>query len=387
MAEIIASNKLPTLQLTKQLISAQSVTPNDAGCQALMSQRLEALGFVIERLDFEDDHGAVKNFWARRGTAKPCLAFAGHTDVVPTGDLDRWQSPPFEPTERGGQLFGRGAADMKTSLAAFITSIEAFVTENPDHNGSIALLITSDEEGPATCGTVKVIEVLESRNEKIDFCLVGEPSSTDKLGDIIKNGRRGSIGCVLKILGTQGHVAYPHLADNPIHYCGDVINTLKAIEWDQGNDYFPPTSFQISNIAGGTGATNVIPETVDITFNLRYSTEITADGIRDKVTQALEALNVTYEAKWTTFGLPFLTEKGSLVDACQKSIKDNLDIDSELSTTGGTSDGRFIAPTGAQVVELGPINATIHKVNECVALDTPDKLSKVYQGIMENLLT
>lgn len=376
----------PTLALTKELISAQSVTPEDAGCQALMAQRLEACGFTIERLDFDDEHGSVKNFWARRGTAKPCLAFAGHTDVVPTGDLDRWHSDPFVPTERDGQLFGRGAADMKTSLAAFITSIEGFIAEHPDHNGSIALLITSDEEGPATCGTVKVIEVLEARDEKIDYCLVGEPSSTDTLGDIIKNGRRGSVGCELTLIGTQGHVAYPHLADNPIHYCGDVINTLTAMEWDQGNEYFPPTSFQISNINGGTGATNVIPETVKITFNLRYSTEITADGIRQIVTETLDKLGVKYAAKWTVFGLPFLTEKGALVSACQKSIADNLNVKAELSTTGGTSDGRFIAPTGAQVVELGPINATIHKVNECVALESPEQLSKVYQGVMENLL-
>ncbi len=376
----------PTLDLTKQLIAAQSVTPEDAGCQALMSDRLRAIGFEIERMDFEDQHGAVLNFWARRGTEKPCLAFAGHTDVVPTGDLTRWESDPFIPTERDGHLYGRGAADMKTSLAAFITSIENFVAEHPDHNGSIALLITSDEEGPATCGTVKVIEQLEARNEKIDYCLVGEPSSTNTLGDIIKNGRRGSIGCELTIIGTQGHVAYPHLADNPIHYCGDVINALKAIKWDNGNDYFPPTSFQISNIAGGTGATNVIPETVKITFNLRFSTEITAEGIQQVVTKELEKLGVEYSTKWTVFGHPFLTEKGALVDACQKSISDNLGITSELSTTGGTSDGRFIAPTGAQVVELGPINATIHKVNECVPIDTPEKLSKVYRGILENLL-
>jgi succinyl-diaminopimelate desuccinylase len=376
----------PTLALTKQLLSARSVTPEDAGCQALMSDRLHAAGFVIERMDFEDDNGSVLNFWARRGTQKPCLAFAGHTDVVPTGNLAAWTSDPFTPTERDGQLYGRGAADMKTSLAAFVTSIENFVAEHPDHKGSIALLITSDEEGPATCGTVKVIEQLEARNEKIDYCLVGEPSSTNTLGDIIKNGRRGSVGCELTINGTQGHVAYPHLADNPIHYCGDVINTLSAIVWDQGNEYFPPTSFQISNIAGGTGATNVIPETVKITFNLRYSTEITADGIEAIVTQKLQQLGVNYSAKWTVFGLPFLTEKGALVFACQKSIADNLGIQSELSTTGGTSDGRFIAPTGAQVVELGPINATIHKVNECVDIETPEKLSKVYQGIMENLL-
>ncbi len=376
----------PTLDLTKQLIAAQSVTPHDAGCQALMAERLEAIGFKIERMDFADDNGKVLNFWARRGTEAPCLAFAGHTDVVPTGDLDRWDSDPFTPTERDGHLFGRGAADMKTSLAAFVTGIEAFIAEHSDHKGSIALLITSDEEGPATCGTVKVIEQLEARNEKIDYCLVGEPSSTNTLGDIIKNGRRGSVGCQLSIIGVQGHVAYPHLADNPIHHCGDVINALNSIVWDKGNDYFPPTSFQISNIAGGTGATNVIPETVKITFNLRHSTEITADGIKQKVTEELDKLGVKYSADWTVFGLPFLTEKGVLVDACQKSIRENLNVESELSTTGGTSDGRFIAPTGAQVVELGPINATIHKVNECVDLDTPEKLSIVYQGILENLL-
>jgi succinyl-diaminopimelate desuccinylase len=376
----------PTLDLTKQLLAAKSVTPDDAGCQALMSDRLRAVGFEIERMDFADSFGSVLNFWARRGSQSPCLAFAGHTDVVPTGDLAAWDSDPFTPTERDGQLYGRGAADMKTSLAAFVTSIENFVAAHPDHKGSIALLITSDEEGPATCGTVKVIEQLEARNEKIDYCLVGEPSSTNTLGDIIKNGRRGSVGCELTINGTQGHVAYPHLADNPIHYCGDIINTLNSIVWDEGNQYFPPTSFQISNIAGGTGATNVIPATVKITFNLRYSTEITADGIEAIVTEKLQKLGVNYSAKWTLFGLPFLTEKGALVHACQTSIADNLGIKAELSTTGGTSDGRFIAPTGAQVVELGPINATIHKVNECVDIETPEKLSRVYQGIMENLL-
>jgi len=384
---ILTSVDDPTLALTKQLIEAQSITPNDAGCQALMAERLMALGFRVEELNFSDSNGSVRNFWARRGSTKPCLTFAGHTDVVPTGDLTRWESDPFNPTERDGQLYGRGAADMKTSLAAFITSIESFVAEHPDHDGSIALLITSDEEGAATCGTVKVIETLEARDEKIDYCLVGEPSSSAVLGDVIKNGRRGSIGCRLTIIGTQGHVAYPHLADNPIHHVGDVINALKSLEWDQGNEYFPPTSFQISNIAGGTGATNVIPETVTITFNLRFSTEITDAGIQNKVVAELEKLGVEYKTDWTVFGQPFLTENGELVAACQQSIKENIGIEAKLSTSGGTSDGRFIAPTGAQVVELGPINATIHKVNECVDLAAPAQLSRVYQGIMKNLLT
>ena len=375
-----------TLELTKQLIAAQSVTPADAGCQALMADRLKAAGFTVELMEFSDEHGTVQNFWARRGTQSPCLAFAGHTDVVPAGNLDDWVSDPFTPTERDGMLFGRGAADMKTSLAAFITSIEKFVAEHADHQGSIALLITSDEEGPATCGTIKVIEQLEARQEKIDYCLVGEPSSTNKIGDVIKNGRRGSVGCVLTIIGTQGHVAYPHLANNPIHQCGDVINALTAMQWDQGNDYFPPTSFQISNIAGGTGATNVIPGTTKITFNLRYSTEITAQQIESKVIGVLDKLGVEYQTDWRVYGLPFLTEQGALVKACQKSISEKLGVNATLSTSGGTSDGRFIAPTGAQVVELGPVNATIHKVNECVDIDAPEQLSRVYQGVMENLL-
>ena len=375
-----------TLELTKQLIAAQSVTPADAGCQALMADRLKAAGFTVELMEFSDEHGTVQNFWARRGTQSPCLAFAGHTDVVPAGDLEDWVSDPFTPTERDGMLFGRGAADMKTSLAAFITSIEKFVAEHADHQGSIALLITSDEEGPATCGTIKVIEQLEARQEKIDYCLVGEPSSTNKIGDVIKNGRRGSVGCVLTIIGTQGHVAYPHLANNPIHQCGDVINALTAMQWDQGNDYFPPTSFQISNIAGGTGATNVIPGTTKITFNLRYSTEITAQQIESKVIGVLDKLGVEYQTDWRVYGLPFLTEQGALVKACQKSISEKLGVNATLSTSGGTSDGRFIAPTGAQVVELGPVNATIHKVNECVDIDAPEQLSRVYQGVMENLL-
>lgn len=375
-----------TLELTKQLIAAQSVTPNDAGCQTVMADRLRACGFKIETMNFSDQHGDVNNIWARRGTDFPCLAFAGHTDVVPTGELGQWQSDPFVPTERDGHLYGRGAADMKTSLAAFVTSIEAFVAKHPDHKGSIALLITSDEEGPATCGTVRVIDVLEARNEKIDYCLVGEPSSSNRLGDVIKNGRRGSIGCELTIIGTQGHIAYPHLADNPIHYCGDVIKSLTSIEWDKGNDYFPPTSLQISNIAGGTGATNVIPGSVTIIFNLRFSTEITDQQIKQRVADVLDGLDIEYHIKWTLSGQPFLTEPGDLVNACQSAIQNELGIKTELSTSGGTSDGRFIAPTGAQVVELGPINASIHKVDECVDINTPEQLSKVYQRVLEELL-
>lgn len=381
-----SSNIDPTLALTKELVAAQSVTPEDAGCQQLMAQRLRAIGFAVEQLDFADEKGAVKNFWARRGRNKPCLAFAGHTDVVPTGDLERWHSPPFTPTERDGHLYGRGTADMKTSLAAFVTAIERFVAQHPEHQGSIALLITSDEEGPATCGTRRVVETLEQRGEKIDYCIVGEPSSSAQLGDIIKNGRRGSIGCQLTIVGVQGHVAYPHLADNPIHHCDKVINALTSIEWDQGNQYFPPTSLQISNINGGTGATNVIPETVTITFNLRFSTELNAQKIEQRIAQELDELKLNYRCDWTLFGEPFLTEEGALVDACRDSIKQNLGVETQLSTTGGTSDGRFIAPTGAQVVELGPINATIHMVNERVDLATPAKLSQVYCGVMQNLL-
>lgn len=376
-----------TLELTKKLIAERSITPDDANCQAILIARLEKLGFTIEEMSFNDEHGTVKNLWARRGVNRPCLAFAGHTDVVPVGDIKKWTSDPFTPTEREGKLFGRGAADMKTSLAAFITSIEDFVTESPNHDGSIALLITADEEGPATCGTVKVIETLEARNEKIDYCLVGEPSSNQTLGDTIKNGRRGSIGCELTIIGVQGHIAYPQLADNPVHYCGDVINTLTAIKWDNGNDFFPPTSLQFSNINGGTGATNVIPETVQLMFNLRFSTEITAEQIQHKVATELDKLNIKYQINWTLSGHPFVTEKAELVTACQQAILEELNINTELSTSGGTSDGRFIAPTGAQVVELGPINESIHKVDESVDIDAPAKLSKVYKGIMERLLS
>ena len=377
----------PTLELTKQFIAAQSLTPHDAGCQDVIIARLEALGFSIECLEFNDKHGTVKNLWARKGTQSPCFCFAGHTDVVPVGNIDKWESDPFLPTERDGQLFGRGAADMKTSLAAFITSIESFIEQHPDHKGSIALLITSDEEGPATCGTIKVIETLEARDEKIDYCLVGEPSSSAQLGDVIKNGRRGSFGGVITVTGIQGHVAYPHLADNPIHHSGKVISELTEIEWDQGSDYFPASTLQISNIKGGTGATNVIPETVAITFNIRFSTELTPQLIQQRIEAQLDKLDVNYSIEWTLYGLPFLTERGTLVDACVDAIRSQVQIETELSTSGGTSDGRFIAPTGAQVVELGPINATIHKVNECVDLKAPAQLSKIYATVLKNLLT
>ena len=376
----------PTLELTKQLIAQQSVTPHDVGCQDILADRLQKVGFNIENLHFGDEHGEVANLWARRGSKGPLLVFAGHTDVVPAGDLSAWKSEPFSPEIRNGLLYGRGAADMKTSLAAFITAIEAFVEQNPNHKGSIGLLITSDEEGPATCGTIKVVETLEARKEKIDYCVVGEPSSSETLGDTIKNGRRGSLGCTLTVTGTQGHVAYPHLADNPIHYCGKVIQELTSIEWDKGNDFFPPTSFQISNINAGTGATNVIPGEVKITFNLRFSTEITDVQIKEKIDKVLSKLKLNYETDWRLYGQPFLTPEGKLVEATVKAIKTSLGIKTRLSTAGGTSDGRFIAPTGAEVIELGPVNATIHKVNECVDINAPEALSKTYQQILQNLL-
>ena len=385
----------PTLELAKQLIAQPSVTPADLNCQGLMAERLEKIGFNIEHMPFggdSDEKGEerVENLWARRGTSEPLIVFAGHTDVVPAGDLEKWDTDPYQPTEKDGLLYGRGAADMKGSLAAFITSLETFVAENPNHQGSIALLITSDEEGIAKYGTIKVIETLEARNEKINYCIVGEPSSTNTLGDIIKNGRRGSIGCELTIIGKQGHVAYPHLAINPIHYAGTLIDQLKQIEWDQGNDYFPPTSFQISNINSGTGATNVIPESAHLVFNLRFSTKTNEHEIRERVETAVNKVlansDATYEIKWRLSGNPFITEKGALVDACTAAIKSELGIDTELSTSGGTSDGRFIAPTGAQVVEFGPINATIHQTNENVSIKALDDLSRCYHKVLDNLL-
>lgn len=372
-----------TLTLAKQLINLESVTPSDGGCHDLMISRLEAIGFTVTRLPFAE----VDNFWAQRGDQKPLFTFAGHTDVVPSGPVEAWNTPPFEATEIDGYLYGRGTADMKGSLASIIIACEAFIAEHPNHLGSIGFLITSDEEGPAKNGTVKVIEYLEENNIKMDYCLVGEPSSTKKLGDVIKNGRRGSLGCRLIVKGIQGHVAYPHLAANPIHQVAPILAELSTIEWDKGNDFFPATSFQISNINSGTGATNVIPGECEVIFNFRYSTETTHEKLQQQVEAILDKHQLDYIADWNLSGLPFLTAAGELVEAASEAIEAITGYKTELSTSGGTSDGRFIAPTGAQVVELGPINATIHQVNECVRSSDLDLLSKVYQRILNNLLT
>ena len=372
----------PTLDLAMELISRRSVTPEDDGCQELMISRLEKLGFRIERLPFEE----VTNLWARRGDSGPLFCFAGHTDVVPSGPEAQWQFPPFEPRIEEGYLCGRGAADMKGSLAAFVTAVERFIANHPDHDGSIALLITSDEEGPFINGTTRVIDHLEARNEKIDWCIVGEPSSTEKVGDIIKNGRRGSLSGTLKVRGIQGHVAYAHLVRNPIHEAAPALAELAATVWDEGNEFFPPTSFQISNIHAGTGATNVVPGHVDIEFNFRFSTEVTADELKVRVREILDRHGLEWDIDWILSGNPFLTAAGSLVDATRESIRTVLGYETELSTSGGTSDGRFIAPTGAQVVELGPCNATIHKINERVRASDLDDLSHLYENILARLL-
>jgi len=372
-----------TLELAKALIERPSVTPDDKGCQDILSEKLNPLGFTTERLQF----GEVENVWIRKGNESPLFCFAGHTDVVPTGPLDQWQSDPFKPEIRDGQLYGRGSADMKSSIAAMIVAVERFVKNHPQHNGSIAFLITSDEEGPAVDGTVKVIETLEARNEKIDYCLVGEPSSTETVGDIIKNGRRGSLGARLLVKGQQGHVAYPHLAKNPIHAAAFAIAELSNTQWDEGNKFFPPTTFQVSNIHSGTGATNVIPGEMEVIFNLRYSTETNHAQLRDRVEEILNRHNVEYEIEWTLSGKPFLTPAGELVTAMQQAIKNVTGQATELSTAGGTSDGRFIAPTGAQVVELGPINATIHQINEHSSVEELEALTDIYEQILVNLLT
>jgi succinyl-diaminopimelate desuccinylase len=372
----------PTLELARELIRRPSVTPDDAGCQALMAERLATLGFRIEDMPF----GEVANLWARRGDERPLFCFAGHTDVVPTGPIEQWDSAPFEPTIRDGRLFGRGACDMKGSLAAMITAVEAFVRDHPDHRGSIAFLITSDEEGPSVDGTRRVVERLEQRGEKIDYALVGEPSAREHLGDTIKNGRRGSLNGVLRVQGKQGHVAYPHLAKNPFHACVDALAALCAEVWDQGNDHFPPTSFQIANLNMGTGAENVIPGRLEAQFNLRFSTELDPETIQARVRTILDAGDFDYDLEWRLSGSPFLTPAGELVAATRESIAAVTGIQSQLSTSGGTSDGRFIGPTGAQVVELGPVNATIHQVNECVGVAELDDLSGIYRGILERLL-
>ncbi|PST90059.1 succinyl-diaminopimelate desuccinylase [Photobacterium sp. NCIMB 13483] len=372
----------PVITLAKDLMSRPSVTPEDAGCQQVMIARLQTLGFNIETMVFED----TVNLWARRGTQAPLFVFAGHTDVVPSGPIEQWHTPPFEPTIIDGYLHGRGAADMKGSLACMVVAIERFIAQNPNHNGSIALLITSDEEGPFINGTTRVIDTLEARNEKIDMCIVGEPSSTDTVGDIVKNGRRGSITGDLLVKGIQGHVAYPHLANNPIHKALPALAELAATHWDNGNDFFPPTSFQIPNIAAGTGASNVIPGQCDIQFNFRFSTELTDVDIKRRVHSILDAHGLDYDLKWTLSGHPFLTDSGTLVDAVVAAITGINHTPPQLLTTGGTSDGRFIARTGAQVVELGPVNTTIHKVNECVKVTDLERLTDMYQQILNNIL-
>ncbi|ABV37027.1 succinyl-diaminopimelate desuccinylase [Shewanella sediminis HAW-EB3] len=370
------------LTLAQDLISRESVTPLDEGCQQLMADRLSAKGFDIESMVFDD----TTNMWARRGNSGPLFCFAGHTDVVPVGDLNRWHTPPFDPVVIDGYLHGRGAADMKGSLAAMLVATERFVEKHPDHNGSIAFLITSDEEGPFINGTTRVIDTLEARNEKITWALVGEPSSTHKLGDIVKNGRRGSLTGNLTVNGIQGHVAYPHLADNPIHNAAPALDELARMKWDNGNEFFPPTSFQIANINGGTGASNVIPGSLEVMFNFRYSTEVTAEELIKRVLNILDAHGLDYDISWTFNGLPFLTGEGPLLDATRDAIKQVTGTDTDPQTSGGTSDGRFIAPTGAHVIELGPVNATIHKVNECVKVADLEQLALCYEVILEKLL-
>jgi succinyl-diaminopimelate desuccinylase len=370
------------IDLSKALINRRSVTPEDAGCQQLMADYLSPLGFNIEIMQFAD----TINLWARRGTEGPLFCFAGHTDVVPSGPEHEWQTPPFKATEIGEYLHGRGAADMKGSLAAMLVATKAFVTEHPEHMGSIAFLITSDEEGPFINGTTRVIDTLEARNEKITWCVVGEPSSTSKVGDVVKNGRRGSLTGDLVVKGIQGHVAYPHLARNPIHQASPALSELAAMHWDNGNEFFPPTSFQISNINGGTGAGNVIPGTLKVCFNFRFSTEVTDQELITRVLTVLDKHQLDYEINWTFNGQPFLTDHGKLLEATVQSIRETTGRETELSTAGGTSDGRFIAPTGAQVIELGPTNATIHKVDECVRMADLDTLAEIYQGILSRLL-
>ena len=371
-----------TLQLTQELIARRSVSPTDGGCQALMIDRLAALGFAVESLRF----GPVDNFWAKRGSGGPVFCFAGHTDVVPSGPLDEWRSDPFEPVIRDGLLYGRGAADMKSGLAAMLTASEEFIGRNPAHRGTLAFLITSDEEGPSVDGTRRVVEVLRERQESIDWCLVGEPSSENTLGDTIKIGRRGSLSGRLTVHGIQGHIAYPQLADNPVHALAPALAELAARVWDQGNEHFQPTSFQVSNISAGTGAPNVIPGELRARFNLRFSTEQTVDGLKQMVEEILQRHRVKYSLEWFISGQPFLTVPGTLSQAAARAVQEQLQISPKLTTGGGTSDGRFIAPMGAQVIELGVINESIHKVNECVRVADIDRLHAIYRRTLELLL-
>ncbi len=386
----------PTLSLSIELLKRPSITPNDEGCQDLIADRLSRLGFCNEVMYFgEKDgigaHAQVKNLWSRRGNDAPLVCFLGHTDVVPVGDKNAWTYPPFSATVRDGMLYARGAADMKTAIACFTVACENFVAKHPSHKGSIALMLTSDEEGVATNGVVKVVETLEARSEKITHCLVGEPSSTHSLGDVIKNGRRGSLGGVLTVTGKQGHVAYPHLATNPIHHTMAALAEFCASTWDDGNAYFPATSMQLSNLNAGTGANNVIPATLTAEFNFRFSTQSTPDSLMAKTHAIFDKhfkdSPATYHIEWRLSGLPFLTEEGDLVTACRQAIKSVTGTDTKLSTSGGTSDGRFVAPTGANVVELGVCNATIHQVNECVLVEDLENLTLIYEKILENLLT
>lgn len=371
-----------TLELVRQLIVRRSVTPADDGCQELIAQRLAPLGFRAERID----RNGVSNAWLRRGAARPNVVFAGHTDVVPPGPREQWHSDPFEPTLRDGRLYGRGASDMKSSIAAFVVATEEFVRAHPAHRGSIALLLTSDEEGPATDGTVAVVEKLAARGESVDFCIVGEPTSVDRLGDTIKNGRRGSLSGKLTVKGVQGHVAYPHLARNPVHELAPALAELVATEWDRGNEHFQPTTFQVSNIRAGTGASNVIPGTCEVDFNLRFAPVSTAEALMNRIEAILRKHGLDYDIAWTVGAQPFLTQPGALVDAMRRAIAECAGVEAQLSTTGGTSDGRFIATICPQVVEFGPPNASIHKIDEYIRVDDLEPLKNVYRRTLELLL-
>jgi succinyl-diaminopimelate desuccinylase len=377
-----AAESAATLQLARELIARQSVTPEDGGCQELLAGRLAQFGFAIEPVR----RGKVTNLWARRGTARPLVCFVGHTDVVPAGPLDKWQSDPFVPTERDGKLFGRGAADMKTSIAAFVVAVEHFVKKHPSHAGSVALLITSDEEGMAVDGTAKVVELLKGRGERIDYCLVGEPTCVSKLGDTIKNGRRGSLSGTLRVRGVQGHVAYPHLAKNPVHLAAPALAELAATEWDRGNEHFPPTTWQISNIHGGTGAGNVIPGEVEVMFNFRFSTSSPPQGLKQRVESILDRHGLDYQVEWSLSGEPYLTPRGRLVETVIAAILEVTGAAPDVSTSGGTSDGRFIADICPEVVEFGPVNASIHKLNEHIDIAAIEPLREIYSRLLARLL-